>query len=860
MRSHIGSIRTNSLCIGCNRCIASCPVPGANISKLLGDRHRIEIDDDRCVHCGLCISACSHQAREYADDTEAFFSALAAGRRISLAIDPTFRLWYPQRMGAVLGYLRSLGTGSIYDLSFGADICTWATLKVCEGQPDAHWISSQCPVVVSVIEKFHPELFDYLLPVLSPLMCLAVYADKYLQDDSEIAYIGPCIAKRDEVEENPSASRVRYYITYQQLFRYLENMSLDVYAAQPDLQSQDTGALYAFYEGLKSSLDYFMDDSKAVLSVDDFCHYLSGDAAWYFSAIKNTEAYPDIISAMGCRFGCLGSPGVYERENLLKDMPGTVAQCRRDIFQRSDYTEDRQARRAALDRQFARLDLQDFRRRFHNYYRQPFRLPEDILNKIFNAMNKKDVTARTVDCGFCGYPTCQEMARAIAYGFNHVENCIHYTRKEALRLYLKDTLTGIPNWTGFERAVRNLLWNHPERKYLMAFFDIQNFKMINDLYGFEAGDRTLQQLAASVADFVQDMGTCGRIMNDYFILCMPDSQDNIERLIALGRRNMEEFNKEFPLSINFGFYAITDAALPIAQMMDRAHLAQNSIKGSYDIRWAFYDEAMHRQLRNEAWMVQEMRRALKEKQFQVYLQPQYDYKTGSIVGAEALVRWIHPDRGMISPGDFIPLFEKNSFISQVDEAVWRQTCALLRHWLDKGLPVVPVSVNLSRLDLFDVQLPAKLLALREEYHLPAKLLRLEITESAYTQQPQQLISMVEELRRQDFQVEMDDFGSGYSSLNTLHEMPVDVVKLDLRFLAGSENRKGQDIIQAVVQMMRRLQLPVIAEGVETAEQAALLSAAGCQTIQGFYYCRPVPPSEFEKRLGPDTQAGNEKPK
>ncbi len=848
MRRQVGSIRTNSLCIGCNRCIASCPVPGANLSRVRGERHHIEIDDDRCVHCGLCLTACKHQAREYADDTEAFFSALAAGRTISLAIDPSFRLWYPERLEMLLGYLRSLGVGRIYDVSFGADICTWATLRVWDEQPQAHWITSDCPTVVSVIEKFHPELFDFLLPVLSPLLCTAVYADKYLGDTADIAYIGPCIAKRDEVGENPAGRRIRYYLTYKQLFRYLENVVMDVYAAQPDLQSQGMGNLSVFHDGMKTCLSYFMENPRSICSMDDFCHYLSGDETWYFSTIRHPEAYPDMLSALGCKFGCLGSPGVYERQTLLGGLAGSLTAVRRAVRSRPDYEQTPAQRRAGFEQQFAGLRLDDFRRSFHNSYRQPFRLPEDILNRIFISMNKKDAVSRTIDCGFCGYPSCREMARAIAYGFNQVENCIHYTRQEALRLYLKDTLTGIPNWTGFERATRNLLWNHPAKKYLIAFFDIQNFKMINDLYGFEAGDRTLRRLAQSVAEFVRTMGTCGRVMNDYFVLCMPENQENIDRLIAVGRQNMEEFNKEFPVSLNFGFYSVVDTELPIAQMMDCAHLAQESIKGSYDLRWAFYDEAQHRQLRSEAWMVQEMRRALKEKQFQVFLQPQYEYASGRIVGAEALVRWVHPERGMISPGEFIPLFEKNSFISQVDAVVWEQACALLRRWLDDGLPVVPVSVNLSRIDLFDPELPAKLDGLRKKYRLPGQLLQLEITESAYTQKPRQLIEMVGRLRAQGFRVEMDDFGSGYSSLNTLHEMPVDVVKLDLRFLSGSENSKGQEIIQAVVQMMQRLHLPVIAEGVETAEQAALLAAAGCPVIQGFYYCRPISADEFESRL------------
>lgn len=849
MKINDGIIRTNSSCIGCNRCVTKCPAPGANVSVVVNGARRMEVDDAKCVHCGFCVAVCPHHAREYLDDTESFFRDLAAGKRISLAVDPVFRILYPARLGKVLGYLRSLGAAKIYDISFGGDICAWATLACCRENSGQCLLSSDCPVVVEAVEKYFPVVQDKLLPVLSPLMCTVVYARKYLRDEADIAYIGPCIAKKTENGDCAEATRVSYSVTLGRLFAHLADVDFtQVAEAAPDLANPGLGCLNSLNGGLREILCYFAPPDFDVRCVDDLCAYSHEELGGFAKALAQDAPHPDFICALSSKLGCLGSPLLLEDKSMPSSALASLKACRRLIASRPDYGKTHEERAAMLNETFAGLDPRDFRRSFTNRYKQQLRLPPDVLEHIFNSMNKRSAESRVIDCGACGYHTCREMAGAVACGLSQMENCIHYTREEALNLYSKDNLTGISNLNCFERSVKGMLWDNPEQKYLIVYFDVKNFKMINELYGFQTGDRVLKVLARRASACAGADGACCRISGDRFALCVPYNNDTIQKLIRASRDDMRMAELDSPVSVDFGFYVIVDASIPVEQMLDYARLAQHSVKGSYEVRWAFYDEAMRGKARREAWVTKEMKAALEAGQFLVYLQPKYDSRECRMTGAEALVRWRHPEVGIIRPDEFVPVFEKNHFITRMDAYVWEEVCKLQRGWLDRGLRAVPVSVNLSRVDIFDLDLPAVFAGFMKKYRLPKDLLRLEITESAYTQSSSQLIEAVEKLRSEGFSIEMDDFGSGYSSLNTLYKMPIDAVKLDMRLIAGCRSQKGRSILTAVVEMMRLLHLPLAAEGVETAEEVKFLSDIGCYTIQGYYYSKPLPPADFEARL------------
>ncbi|MGN0907665.1 MAG: EAL domain-containing protein, partial [Bullifex sp.] len=299
----------------------------------------------------------------------------------------------------------------------------------------------------------------------------------------------------------------------------------------------------------------------------------------------------------------------------------------------------------------------------------------------------------------------------------------------------------------------------------------------------------------------------------------------------------------------WGIYEITDKTVSVDQMCDRALLAADSIKGQYSTYSAVYNDALREKLVREKEITDAMENALEEDQFTVYLQPKYSLITNTMAGAEALVRWIHPEWGFMSPGEFIPLFEKNGFITKLDLWVCEKVCSLMRKWQDAGLDPVPVSVNISRRDIFQADIVSKLTEITSVWGIEPELLHIEITESAYSDQPQAIVSAVEKLKDRGFIIEMDDFGSGYSSLNMLNELRIDILKLDMKFIQNEMKKSaGRSILRFVMNLAHWMGLSVVAEGVETAEQVKRLRLISCDYVQGYFFSRPLPSDEFEALL------------
>ena len=338
---------------------------------------------------------------------------------------------------------------------------------------------------------------------------------------------------------------------------------------------------------------------------------------------------------------------------------------------------------------------------------------------------------------------------------------------------------------------------------------------------------------------------CGRLGADRFIWLQERRLEVNDRLTA----NMAEIVKEKNVVMKWGVYEVTDRTVPVEQMCDRAQLAADSVKGQYNCHFAVYDDQMRSKLLREKAITDVMETALSEKQFIVYLQPKYSLDDNCMAGAEARVRWIHPEWGFMSPGEFIPLFEKNGFIPRLDQYVWEEVCAKMKEWKEKGYPLIPVSVNVSRADVYKADLVEKLVGLVEKYGIEPAYLHLEITESAYAENPNQIISTVERLKSLGFIIEMDDFGSGYSSLNMLNQMKLDILKLDMKFIQNEmEKSEKQSILRFVVRLAHWMNLRVVAEGVETKEQVERLREMGCDYVQGYYFAKPMPTVEFEELL------------
>ena len=410
-----------------------------------------------------------------------------------------------------------------------------------------------------------------------------------------------------------------------------------------------------------------------------------------------------------------------------------------------------------------------------------------------------------------------------------------------------DRLTGLYSKEFFYQKVWERLNEDPDQAYTIVCFNIESFKLYNDSFGRGAGDRLLKGIAEGLRSLVGENGFCGRYGADRF-LCLYKQEQKIEDCkLFFEKAYLDCSEKIKNVSMKWGIYEITDRTVPVEQICDRALLAVDSIKGQYNIHFAIYDDNLRSKLLREKAIEDAMETALAERQFIVYLQPKYRLNDGCMIGAEALVRWIHPEWGFMSPGEFIPLFEKNGFIPCLDQYVWEQVCMLLRDWREKGYTLFPISVNVSRADVYQSRLSDALCELVQKYEIDPAYLHLEITESAYTESPDQIISSVEELHKLGFIIEMDDFGSGYSSLNLLSQMTLDVLKLDMKFIQNEMAKpEEQSVLVDIISMAHKMHLNVVAEGVETEEQMKRLQKAGCDYAQGYFLAKPMPVAEFEK--------------
>ena len=412
-----------------------------------------------------------------------------------------------------------------------------------------------------------------------------------------------------------------------------------------------------------------------------------------------------------------------------------------------------------------------------------------------------------------------------------------------------DDIADVYSKSYFYQRVRDILLRNPATSYDILCSDIEDFKLINDTIGIVAGDRLLRQVGKLHASLLGDHGICGRLSADRFACLIEHREDYSDEMFTQSTARIKSGFGNRNVVLKYGIYRVEDREVPVEQMCDRALLAVQSIKGQYGKHFAFYDDKLRDTLLHRQAITDGMERALASGQFEVYLQPKFRIADGSLSGAEALVRWNHPEWGLQPPSEFIPLFERNGFITKLDQYVWEQACSLMRRWDLMGFPRIDVSVNVSRTDIRDMDMARVLGGLAERYGLDPSRLHLEITESACKDSADQLVETLHRLRKMGFVIEMDDFGSGYSSLNMLTEMPLDVLKLDMKFIQTEvANPSGDSILGFIVSLARWMELSVVAEGVETREQLERLQADGCDYAQGYFLARPMPVKALEELL------------
>ena len=415
-----------------------------------------------------------------------------------------------------------------------------------------------------------------------------------------------------------------------------------------------------------------------------------------------------------------------------------------------------------------------------------------------------------------------------------------------------DSLTGLYTSELFQRAATELIANHPSSTYLISCFDIDNFKAVNAQYGQKTGDYVLKKIAGIVMEFTSMYhGIACHVSADNFAMLLPSgTPEHLQKNMMSLEDDFRDRGIHIRLQLSIGRYIIKDKQLSFSDIMNKALLARRTVKGRYNVSLAYYNGKMQKQIQEEQHIISRMDFALSSHQFEVWLQPKYNHETGAMIGAEALVRWNSSEHHvMIPPNVFIPVFERNGFIYELDKYVWNEVCKMLRKWLDEGTCTLPISINVSRMDILQSDVYEVLTGLVEKHEIPAHLLQLEITESAFSFDVVRIIDVVERLRTYGFTIEIDDFGSAYSSLNVLKDVTADVLKLDMRFLSGEDSTgRGGNIIESIVRMSKWIGMQVIAEGVETQEQADFLCSIGCPFIQGYLYAKPMPVQDYESLL------------
>ena len=447
---------------------------------------------------------------------------------------------------------------------------------------------------------------------------------------------------------------------------------------------------------------------------------------------------------------------------------------------------------------------------------------------------------------------------------NVIERSQFYLLREMRHAYEYDALTGLFNRTMFFSETQTLLEGYPDERFAMIRIDIERFHTYNTFFGEEEGNRLLRYVADSLRRSAAALLPCtyGRIHADVFCLCCRYDKARISVQASHVYEVLAQYNAEYRLDPIFGIYVIEDHRKKVQGMYELATLATLKCKAEHLSRIAYYEPELGERAIAEQSIINDMQAALDLGQFEVYFQPKFDLETEKPYGAEALVRWRHPVKGLLSPGMFIPILEHNGFIGKVDRYIWEEVCRCLSRWTEQGLHPGPVSVNVSRVNMYNPGLTDFILGLTQKYRIAPELLQLEVTESAYTENPAVMEQSVRSLQDAGFCVLMDDFGSGYSSLNTLKDIPVDVLKIDMQFLAGTANgRRSECILASVIRMAGWLGMPVVMEGVETRQQVDFLKSIGCGYVQGYYFAKPMPCSQYEallnQRQAPPAPAAND---
>ena len=470
--------------------------------------------------------------------------------------------------------------------------------------------------------------------------------------------------------------------------------------------------------------------------------------------------------------------------------------------------------------------------------------------KVEEATERQWEEAREIDGDehifACSYKRLMNNGRCIGGFFLHHDKTeeIRRVNQEKYRIS-HDRLTGVLNQEFFYKEATKMLDEHTDESHVLVCTDINDFKIVNDILGEEKGDEILAHIAETLSVLTPQDALCGRVGGDRFAICMKkdDFEEGVFRK-ELTKVERLDGNDNFRLRIYIGIYEIDTKDCEVSVMCDRSFVAMKSIKNDAEKRIVYYDDTVRQQSIREQNIITSFAKTLASGQFTFYVQPQMSVD-GMVRGGEALVRWIHPERGLVPPGEFIDIFERTGLISKLDVYIWEQVCRQLRDWKNDGHSELYLSVNISPIDIFYLDIYKTITSLVEKYEIHPHNLKLEITETAVLTDMQKTKKLISRLRGYGFIVEMDDFGSGYSSLNMLKDIQIDTIKLDMGFLRSANKERSFLILKNIIELSKNLGLEIISEGVETKEQVDRLTEMGCDVFQGYYFSKPMSVWDFE---------------
>lgn len=424
-----------------------------------------------------------------------------------------------------------------------------------------------------------------------------------------------------------------------------------------------------------------------------------------------------------------------------------------------------------------------------------------------------------------------------------------YENKNLVSQTERDKLSGLYTIDYFFEYLKQIIPLDMGSERDAIVIDIEHFRLINEIYGRGVGDQILSQIGNYLQQILATLNAiaCRAGADVFYVYTI--HQDDYQDLLAALQTVLAKVAKVGNIRIRIGVWQYVERDLDPESWFDRAKNACDRIGGNFTTSIAFYNSGLHSKHLREERLIRDIYDAIEHKDLKVYYQPKYAIQGDKphLRSAEALIRWIHPSLGFINPGDFIPLFESNGLIQMVDNYVWNEAAAQIRRWKDEFDFTVPVSVNVSRIDIYDPELENKFCWILEQNKLTPNEYMIEITESAYSDNAQGLIDVLSSMRSKGFRIEMDDFGTGYSSLGMLTELPIDILKIDMSFVRNMEkHEKNKRMVELIIDIAKFLKVPCVAEGVETESQLQTLKRMGCDVIQGYYFSKPVPPEEFVK--------------